>query len=120
MHSSTVRVCGLSRRAAILCALVVLGLVGGVVLNKLFPHSNIGVLIFGVSLFLGVPSALPEIQAGAPTRDEPNEAKGQDAAVQRAAVPTSQEHREQAPAVISDEEVQECWSEACSGRASEA
>lgn len=120
MHSHAVRAFDLSRRAVILCALVVLGLVGGVVLNKLYPHSNIGALLFGVSLFLGVPTALPEIQAGAPTQDEPNEAKGQKVAVQRAAGLTNQEHREQAPAAVGASEGQECWPEACSGRASEA
>ena len=120
MQSQTVRVFGVSPRAVLLCVLVVLGLVGGVVLNKLFPHSNIGALVFAVSLFLGVPSVLPGIQAGAPTQDEPNEAKGQKVAVQHAAAPTSQEHRERAPAAVGASEGQECWPEACSGRASEA
>ena len=120
MHSHTVHVFGLSRRAALLCALVVLGLGGGVLLNKLFPHSSIGALVFAASLFLGVPSALPEIQAGAPIQDAPHEAKGQESIVQRVACPASQKHGEEAPAAIGAEEVQECWSETCSGRASEA
>lgn len=54
----------MSRRAVVLCALLVLSVAGGVLLTRVLPHSNLGVGLFLLGIFLLLPLAIGEVQGG--------------------------------------------------------
>lgn len=60
----------LSRRAVILCALLVMCMAGGVLLTRVLPHSNLGVILFLVGILLVLPLAVGEVQGGMAADDE--------------------------------------------------
>ncbi len=62
----------LSRRAVVLCALLILTVGGGVLLYKHAPHSNLGPILFLLGIFLVLPLTVGEVQgsAGRPIEDE--------------------------------------------------
>ncbi len=122
MRSQSIRVFGLPFKALALLACVLIGLVGGVVLNRLCPHSSAGALLFGVSLFLGVPIAVPALQGESAGEEKPIRSNRKGSTASPEAEPVCEENREPALPAQSVEvaqEVQDCWSEVCSGRASE-
>ena len=52
----------LSRRAVVLCALLVLTVWGGVLLYKHAPQSNLGPILFLLGIFLVLPLTVGEVQ----------------------------------------------------------
>ena len=65
MRSGIGKVLGrLSRRAVILCALLVLSVAGGLLLTRVLPHSNVGVILFAAGVFLLLPLTIGEVQGG--------------------------------------------------------
>ena len=52
----------LSRRAVVLCALLILTVGGGVLLYKHAPHSNLGPILFLLGVFLVLPLTVGEVE----------------------------------------------------------
>lgn len=61
-----------SRRAVVLCALLIMMVGGGVLLYKHAPHSNLGPILFLLGIFLVLPLTVGEVQSssGRPIGEE--------------------------------------------------